>query len=268
VCTLHAKPGALKRGMINMDYPRPKRQKGGPAPNVAVAAVRDGYCLARAFPNKQCGRKQQGGLDLCKLHGKMESLPRGRITEPRNGPGADDQPDASVAERLPEGPEGPGAVDQPDASVAERLPEGPEAVAQPDAEHMLLWNELWGEACKTSDPTPPALEEAKKFAAFTKLFKNEQEALQLPFVATPVGDVGGSERQLMAFLQYQRYHGTIKERCSRKPLALITISNRVGLLRSALADFGLTQHLGTHLKLGDEHPRSLRKKFRQWALED
>lgn len=227
------------------------------APASAAPAVflQQGQCVARACFNKQCKRDAAVDSDLCTYHKK--NLPRGKIGQPALCKKAKHRKFGKALLRN----SGP-VVDLSSGDDIEMAP----APANPSVEQ--IWDSVWSKVSHEKEPDHATTQDFVAFAKFTEMFKDSMAKESLDVIQTPVGPVPSSEKGLVSFLQYMRYHQTSMENCRKKPLLSDQLFRMAGKVRAGAAEYAHKVGLPEYLTPQANYSLWVKKRLAEWALED
>ena len=261
--------GQGKRAAVDLDLPDEGATSWWGKPGQLVDPA---CCMARTNARQQCQWSPLTGSNLCKLHTRFGTR-YGLIHQaPTKLPRTYGSPSSS--EQV--GPAHAGDnVPVPNVGSAQVV--GDEPLEPPPDLHAMappmdleaVWHRLWSEVsvdtALASDN--PVLSELHNYVLFTEMFRVHQVKLGQQFLSTPVGDIGASEDQLLAYLAYQRSHHCGKGASTKKPLCASTLLKRVGKIRSGLQVCDVA-NLPAWAHFDAPHSYKIKRAIATWSVAD
>lgn len=241
-------------------------------------------CMARTNARKQCKRHPLAGKLVCRYHHRA-GCRYGLITEkcPPIAIGLDVASECGDGGATSGSEAGVSVLSEPQSEAsgsvsvfvgvppANALASGsaPSALPSDPIDKDAVWDRLWKEVHRSAavNPNNPVFDELKHFCDFTELFREQQEGAGLAFVATPFGDMGASEEQVLAYLAWVRSHHLGKGADYKKPYDASTLLKKFGKIRVGLEQCGEVD-VPAWAEVGVPHTRLVKNTIAQWSLED
>ena len=121
--------------------------------------------------------------------------------------------------------------------------------------------------CSSGSLDGPELAVLQNFVLFTQKTKLEQEAHGLSFLETPLGPIGVSLRQVLAWMSWLRHHG-LNPGADSQPLTSKTLLNRFSQLRAGLYHLGVQPADASWAWITTDIPRTIKDQLAAWEVVD